>query len=92
VKLTAAYSSFVVGKGVDGDELLVVVSEGGGGVFSVDFGEGVGDDELLVVGEGVSGDELLVLGGEGVSDDDLLVTSVLDSSFLFHFSLHRVHS
>jgi hypothetical protein len=62
----------VVGKGVDGDELLVVSSEGVSGVFSVDGGEGVGNDELLVVGEGVSG-------------VDLLVTSVLDSSFLFHF-------
>ena len=71
----------------------------------LDDSEGDGGVELLVARDkGVSGDELLVVGVEGVGDDDLLVEggegggvkllsrSVFDSSFLFLFSLHRVHS
>ena len=81
----AASNSSSLGKG-GSVKLLVVGGEGGdGGTLPV------------VSDKGVSGDKLLVVGVEGVGDDEgggvkLLGSSVFDSSFLFLFSLLRVHN
>jgi hypothetical protein len=54
-------------------------------------GEGGGVELFVVGGGGGSDAELLVTAGDG-DGVELLGSFVRDSSFLFHFSLHRVHS
>jgi hypothetical protein len=92
-------------KGVSSDELLVVGVEGvGNDDLLVEGGEGGGDVELPVVaGEGGGANYSSLVSRVTASTSSLWVarvsvvtsssaTSVLNSSFLFHFSLHRVHS